>query len=53
MAALAQAPLLATALYKAGLWQYALPAHAIHIAAAIWLLAKASNRRRRPVARAG
>jgi hypothetical protein len=47
MTAVAQASLLATALYEAGLWRYALPAHAIHIAAAIWLLSEARNARRR------
>lgn len=43
LAVVAQASLMATALFEAGLWRYALPVHVIHIALAIWLASKAKE----------
>jgi hypothetical protein len=51
-ALVAQATLRATALFEAGLWRYALPAHVIHIALAVWLYVKVQEAFSRAVARA-
>ena len=51
LALVAQASLMATALFEAGLWRYVLPVHVIHIALAIWLAAKAGEAFRAAAAR--
>lgn len=46
------ASLAATALFEAGLWRYALPAHVVHIALAIWLAQRTAVALRRGAPRA-
>ncbi len=53
LVAVAQASLLATALYEAGIWRYTPAVHIINIAAVIWLLSKARDASRHRAARAG